>query len=119
MSGQGFVLTPNGIRPLEPSSGGAVVKASDFVATLAAVPRPADAAATPKATSAHAPKASAPQRLSRREYAKELRARLRLVERDIKQLRELEEERAEIKRLLAALKAPPARVTTLHARQSG
>lgn len=116
MAGQGFVLTPNGIKQLEPSSGGAVVSAAGFVAALSQAPRPADATPAPSSTPV---KPATTQRFERRHYAKELRARLKEVDRALSALRQLENERAEIKRLLAALKAPPATVTPLHARRSG
>lgn len=51
--------------------------------------------------------------LKRRHFVKELRARLSVVERQIKNLRALEDEAAEIKRLIAAAKAPPAKVTPI------
>jgi hypothetical protein len=116
----GFVLTPGGIKPLEEAAtpAGGVVPAGQFVETL----KNATAAHEEQreVTASIATQKAKGQRLERRQYAIELRGRLRVVEREIKALRALEEERAEIKRLLAALKAPPAKVTDISsARKSG
>lgn len=51
--------------------------------------------------------------LKPRHFVKELRARLRAVERQIRALRRLEDEAAEIRRLIAAAKSPPARVRNI------
>lgn len=114
-----FEFTPSGVRELRPVDGaaGGIVPAAQAVADLR------EQVAQQEATRGR-PKMSAvradPAPVKRRQFVKELRARLRVVERQIKSLRELEDEAAEIKRLIAAAKAPPAKVTDITtARKSG
>jgi hypothetical protein len=121
MSGQSFEFTPGGIRPLEeqtPQPTG-VINAADAVASLQAAVA-AQEAARSKPGPSPIGKRPTEQPLTRRSFRRELRARLAVVEREIKRLRGLEDEAAELRRLLAALRAPPARVTDItQARKSG
>lgn len=117
-----FEFTPNGIRERLPEeeAAGAVVPAAQAVADLKA-----KVAAVQEAAREHAVRTSSrqpaplPEPIKRRHFVKELRARLRIVERHIKSLRGLEDEAAEIRRLIAAASAPPAKVTAITARKSG
>lgn len=127
--GQAFEFTPGGIvelkedgqsqgQPIAPGimAGGAALEAARAqqpVAIPQSAPRlPADARAP--VVPGDAPK------LNRREWRKELQARLKVVQREIKRLRSLEDEEAELQRLIAAAKQPPAKVTRIDsARRSG
>lgn len=60
---------------------------------------------------------AAPSVIKPRSFVKELRARLRVVEREIKAIRRLEDEAVEIRRLIAAA-TEPAKVLNI-ARKSG
>lgn len=109
-----FEFTPSGIRARDDADAPAgIVNAAAAVAQLREQVAQQEAArAVPKrATKNAVPEKSEP--LKRRHFVKELRSRLKVVERQIKALRELEEEAAEIKRLIAAAKAPPAKVTDI------
>lgn len=124
--GNTFEFTPAGIREHGPEGAAVntgVVSAAQAVADLREQVAKQEAARAPtvrvgdSAMVATKPLPSAP--LKRRHFVKELRARLRVVERQIKLLRDLEEEASEIRRLIAAAKAPPAKVTAINTRKSG
>jgi hypothetical protein len=117
-----FEFTPSGIREYGPEGAAVttgVVSAAQAVADLREqVARQEAARPVGKVTVKTAPP-TAISPLKRRYFVKELRARLRVVERQIKSLRGLEEEALEIRRLIAAAKAPPAKVTAINTRKSG
>ncbi len=108
-----FEFTPGGVKELDADAtvGGITpINAGDAVKHLQAQVVQHDAAKA-VATKPLAPsRVELPAPLKRRHFVKELKARLSVVERQIKNLRDLEEEAAEIKRLIAAAKAPPAKV---------
>jgi hypothetical protein len=119
MSGQAFEFTPGGIKPLVAPSvaPGTVINAADAVAQMRAAQQ-AQVAAAPALPVAKPAIGTKPIR--RRSLVKEIRERLRAVEREIKGLDRLKREAAELRRLLAAAKQPPATVADLHqARKSG
>ncbi len=115
--GQAFQFTPGGIQPLMQQTGspGAVINAADAVAQMRAA---ADAQVSAVAPTAKVAKPVS--KLARRSYAKELRERLRVVEREIKNLEWLQAEAVKLRRMLAAAKQPPATVADIHkSRKSG
>lgn len=129
MSGQGFEFTPGGILPLAapaPGAGG-TINAADAVAQMRAAAQAHVATVgklEPGDTVRHAtgPRAIGTQTggLRRRSLVKEIRERLRAVEREIKNLEWLQAEAVKLRRMLAAAKQPPATVADLHkARKSG
>jgi hypothetical protein len=118
-----FEFTPGGVKELgaEASNATATINAGDAIRAMKdqvaqqEAARAVPAGKTVKLTydiSALPAKPVTPP-LKRRHFVKELRARLAVVERQIKNLRELEDEAAEIKRLIAAAKAPAAKVTPI------
>jgi hypothetical protein len=131
MDGQAFEFTPGGIFELKPEGqpqGQAIAPGimAGGAALEAARAQQPDAAQQPMraalADPIGAPKTLIvePQKLNRREWRKELQARLKVVQREIKRLRSLEDEEAELQRLIAAAKQPPAKVTRIDsARRSG
>ncbi len=115
MSGQAFQFTPGGVEPLvSPTTfAGQVIPAAEAVAQLRA-----QVAAQPVHTPAKQPLATKPIR--RVSLVKEIRERLRAIEREIKSLERLQREAAELRRMLAAAKQPPATVADIHkSRKSG
>jgi hypothetical protein len=122
-AGQAFEFTPGGIQPLAaPSLTGpspAVIPAGQAIATLRQQVAEQEAAReAPKATPIRA--SVAPAALTGRALIKNIRARLREVSAELKRLDRLRREQAELKRLLAAAKQPPASVASIHsARKSG
>jgi len=121
MSGQSFEFTPAGIRPLDaaPIAAGEVIPAAQAIAALKAQVATQEAA-RPVGRSTHPAALEPTPHLTGKSLVKQIRARLADVRRELKRLRKLEAEEAELKRLLAAAKQPPARVTDIHqARRSG
>lgn len=131
MDGQAFEFTPGGIFELKPEgehqgqpiapgimAGGAALDAAR-AQQAQAIPaaQPGRAALKNDAISRALPPL---EKLNRREWRRELQARLKIVQREIKRLRSLEDEEAELTRLIAAAKQPPAKVTRIDsARRSG
>jgi hypothetical protein len=115
MSGQGFEFRPGGVVPMaEPAaSPGAIINAADAVAQIRAQGQ-AQAAAAPTPTPA---RAAAPIRKG--SLVKEIRGRLRDIERALKDHERLKREATQLRRMLAAAKQPPATVADIHARKSG
>jgi hypothetical protein len=116
MSGQSFQFTPGGVEPLaEPSvPPGAIINAG---AAVEAMRRQGVAKAAPVAQPAH-PAQHKP--LKRRSLVQQIRAELRDAERELKRLKRVERDVAELRRLLAAAKQPPATVADIHkTRKSG
>jgi hypothetical protein len=120
MSGEAFEFTPAGVQPLSsPTATAGTINAADAVAALREQVARQDAARSLQAASKAAPAASA-KPLSRRSFVRDLRDRLAQVRRELKTKRLLESEEAELVRLIAAAKQPPARVTPItSARKSG
>lgn len=121
MSGQAFQFVPGmGAVPLEPAMpAGGVIGAGDAIAALRSQVEAQEAARTPGKHSPAAPQTSAPLPRGRSLVA-QIRDRLKVVRHELKALRRLEREEAELKRLLVAAKAPPAPVTHItSARKSG
>jgi hypothetical protein len=125
MNGQAFEFTPGGVQPLQASAPAAgIIPAGEAVRALRAQGEQNEKLRTPpdigpKATEVFA-RVALTSGLNRRSFTKELRERLRVVRAELKALRRLEREEAELKRLLAAAKAPPAAVTHItSARKSG
>ncbi len=122
MSGQAFEFTPAGIRDLvQPEAvQPGVINAADAIANLRAAVDAQEAARAKPAPAKQGSATTTPKPLTRQSFRKELRARLALVERELKRMQGLADEAAELRRLLAALKAPPAKVTDItQARKSG
>ncbi|HEY3495269.1 MAG TPA: hypothetical protein VGK73_11310 [Polyangiaceae bacterium] len=125
--GAAFEFTPAGIRPLALDGEAVPPVAPATPATVAVtkqpakVSLPADFAERAAETYEANRKEPADRKpLKRREYRKELRARLKQVQREIKALRSLEDEEAELKRLIAALNQPAGTVRSINsARKSG
>lgn len=132
MSGEAFEFTPGGIQPLAPPVPTAgTISAAVAVAALREQVADKELREAQERKAARGPSAretshelgakaalSAP--LNRRSFVSELRARLAQVRRELKAKRRLEAEEAELVRLIAAAKQPPARVTPItSARKSG
>jgi hypothetical protein len=121
MSGQAFQFVPGvGAVPLETAvSAGNIIGAGDAIAALRAQVDAQEAQRAPGKPPATPASPSAP--LSRgRPLVSQIRDRLKVVRAELKALRRLEREEAELKRLLVAAKAPPAPVTHItSARKSG
>lgn len=134
--GESFEFTPFGVVPHTESTvpvqakgafagaGAAIAAARTIVSTVNPLPpqlvSPADGGSV-KPIALSAPAAHEFQKFARKQWVKELRARLKLVEREIKALKGLEAEAEEIKRLIsAAQNKPRAIVTPINsARRSG
>lgn len=116
---QAFEFAPGGPRPLgnaEP----AVIPAAQAIATLRAQQTETPPALLPEARPRSPKVLATAERITRKSFLPELRTRLRVVETEIRRMRGLEDEAAELKRLIAAAKAPPAGVTDIStARKSG
>ncbi len=108
MSGQSFQMTPGGIEPLATpaTAPGQVINARDAIAQMQAHAQ-AQAAAQPPARLPTKP-------IRRVSLVKEIRERLRAIEREVKSLERLQREAAELRRMLAAAKQPPASVADIH-----
>jgi hypothetical protein len=114
--GSAFEFTPGGVQPLAPAQPGGVISASDAIAKLREQVDAQERARTPARVAAPLSSAS----LKPGSLKKQIRDRLRVVNAELKKMKRLEEEAAELKRLLAAAKAPPAGVTSINsARKSG
>jgi hypothetical protein len=121
MSGQGFEFTPGGVIPLAapvPGAGG-TINAADAVAQMRAAQQ-----AHVSTVAVHSAPAAKPvigaQPIRRRSLIKEIRDRLRAVERELKSHARLQREASELRRLLAAAKQPTATVADIHqARKTG
>jgi hypothetical protein len=118
MSGQAFEFTPGGVQPLAlpAQAPGAVINARDAIESI-------KAAHVEHVNSAKPPSAkqvTASKPIKRASLVKQIRLRLRDIERELKSLGRLQLEAAELRRLLAAAKQPPAAVADIHkARKSG
>jgi len=113
MSGQAFEFTPNGPQVLAPTAANApgVTNAAEAVARIR---EQVDAKEQARGA------VVAPKALRGRSLVAQIRDRLKAVRAELKALRRLEREEAELKRLLAAAKQPPAAVTHItSARKSG
>jgi hypothetical protein len=129
MAGEAFEFTPGGIFEIKPegqAQGQAIapgIAAGGAALEAARAQQPAPERAATLGDSVTRPLKAAqvePQKLNRREWRKELQARLKVVQREIKRLRSLEDEEAELQRLITAAKQPPAKVTRIDsARRSG
>jgi hypothetical protein len=116
--GSAFEFTPAGVQPLAPAQPGGVISASDAIAKLREQVDAQERARTPVRVAPVSPLSSAS--LKPGSLKKQIRDRLRVVNAELKKMKRLEEEAAELKRLLAAAKAPPAGVTSINsARKSG
>jgi hypothetical protein len=116
MNGQAFEFTPGGVQPLvQPTSApGGTINARDAVEQIRQ-----QGIANPSVTVADV-KAGASRQIRKRSLVKEIRARLRDIERELKAMKALEREAVELRRMLAAAKQPPATVADIHAaRKSG
>ena len=104
----GFEFTPAGIKTL----GGDPVATPEIAAGTANVPGPEKA---PELPSKKASEPNAPLNvMKRRDWLKELGARLKQVRRELKALRALEDEELELNRLIAAAKAAPGTVRNIN-----
>jgi hypothetical protein len=114
-----FEFTNAGVRPLEDSPApGGIINARAAIAAIEAQGR--EATVAPPVVAQSKPEASPTKPITRKSFVPELKARLRVVEGEIRRLRALEDEAAELKRLIQAAKAPPAKVTDIStARKSG
>ncbi|HVJ19915.1 MAG TPA: hypothetical protein VM686_31085 [Polyangiaceae bacterium] len=115
---QGFEFTPGGVRPMqEPAApAGTIINARDAIAQMQAS---APAQAAHVAPSAPA-RAAAPAPIKRASLVKEIRGRLRDIERALKDHERLKREATQLRRMLAAAKQPPATVADIHkSRKSG
>jgi hypothetical protein len=118
MSGEAFQFTPGGVVPLEDAQpAGAVIPAAQAIAQIRAH---GQAQAPQSALPAPVAARPAARPLERRSFLRELKARLADVRRELRAKRRLENEEAELVRLIAAAKQPPANVTPItSARKSG
>lgn len=118
--GEAFQFTPTGVTPLEePQPVGGVIPAAEAIARIRAQgeAREQSARATPAPKTNIAPAQPLPRG---RSLVAQIRDRLKVVRAELKALSRLEREEAELKRLLAAAKQPPAHVTHItSARKSG
>ncbi len=126
MNGSAFEFTPGGVRPLalDGAAPTAVIPAGQAIAALKQQVADQEAARATSANRHDGPRAVAEAALATnltgRSLVAQIRARLRIVRGELKRLAKLEREEAELKRLLAAAKQPPAKVTDIHqARRSG
>lgn len=114
-----FEFTPGGVQPLTDAPATGVIPAGEAIRSLRAQVDASEAArVVPPTKSSKTQLSSAP--LTRKSFLPELRARQRVVRAELKRMRGLEDEDAELSRLIAAAKAPPAHVTPItNARKSG
>lgn len=116
---QAFEFAPGGPRPLGESGEPVIIPAAQAIAAFRAQ-APAETPVARLPGEKPRAKANPLDRITRKSFLPELRARLRVVETEIRRMRGLEDEAAELKRLIAAAKAPPAGVTDIStARKSG
>lgn len=118
MNGQAFEFTPGGVQPLAPTApAGVVVPAGQAIAKIREQFESQERSRTGAEPQNERPLIRTLQPGS---LVKQIRERLRVIRAELKALRRLEHEEAELKRLLAAAKAPPAAVTHItSARKSG
>jgi hypothetical protein len=121
----GFEFRPGGIVPMqEPAAApGAIINAADAVAQIRAAGQ-AQAAAAPAPAPAPDPRMGmhrvAPAPIRKGSLVKEIRGRLRDIERALKDHERLKREATQLRRMLAAAKQPPATVADIHkSRKSG
>jgi hypothetical protein len=121
MSGQSFEFTPAGVQPLalSPVAPGSIIPAGQAIAALKQQVAEQEAArAAPAPAKTRQPLAGVA--LTGKSLVKQIRIRLAEVTRELRRLAALEREQAELKRLLAAAKRPPASVADINrARKSG